>query len=158
MKRLHIHVGVEDLDRSIRFYSTLFGADPVKTRSDYAKWMLDDPNVNFAISTRARAKGVDHLGLQADEDSELEEIRERLKKADVTTFDEGETVCCYARSDKTWVQDPAGIAWEAYRTMDDAQVFSQQDPTGTQACCVPEPAAGPDEVAKTDRNGACCSQ
>ncbi|HSH44033.1 MAG TPA: ArsI/CadI family heavy metal resistance metalloenzyme [Arenicellales bacterium] len=158
MKRLHIHVGVDDLDRSIRFYTALFGADPVKTKEDYAKWMLDDPSVNFAISTRARGRGVDHLGLQADEEGELEEIRQRLASADMATFDEGETVCCYARSDKTWVQDPAGVAWEAYRTMNDAQVFAQEKPAGEQACCVPEPAAGPDASAGSDRNGECCDR
>jgi len=138
MKRLHIHVGVDDLDRSIRFYNALFGAEPVKTKPDYAKWLLDDPRVNFAISTRARHKGVDHLGLQVDDDSELAEIRGRLAGADMATFDDGETVCCYARSDKSWVQDPSGVAWEAYRTMADAQVFAEDEVPGEQACCSPE--------------------
>lgn len=124
MKRIHIHVGVEKLDESIRFYSAIFGAQPVKTKADYAKWMLEDPRVNFAISTRASKNGVDHLGIQVEENEELEELRGRIRSADLAVFDEGETVCCYANSEKSWVQDPAGIAWEAYRTMEDAQIFS----------------------------------
>ena len=124
MKRLHIHIGVDNLDESIRFYSTLFGAAPIKTKSDYAKWLLDDPRVNFAISTRARTKGIDHLGIQVDDEAELAEVRERFKGGDMAVADEGETVCCYARSEKSWIQDPSGIAWEAYRTMEDAQLFS----------------------------------
>lgn len=126
MKRLHIHVGVKDLAHSIRFYSALFGADPVKTKPDYAKWMLDDPHVNFAISTHTGENGVNHLGIQVDEESELTGLRERLKAADMSVVDEGETVCCYARSDKSWVHDPAGIPWEAYRTMEDAEIFKNE--------------------------------
>lgn len=157
MKRMHIHMGVEDLDRGIRFYSALFGADPVKTRDDYAKWMLDDPSVNFAISTRARHKGVDHLGLQVDDDGELGEIRGRLAGADMATFDEGETVCCYARSDKSWVQDPSGVAWEAYRTMADAQVFTEDQAPDEQACCAPE-AKGRDACCAPEADaGECCA-
>lgn len=158
MKRLHIHVGVDDLDRSIKFYSALFGAGPVKTKTDYAKWMLDDPNVNFAISTRSGRKGVDHLGLQADEESELDELRERLRSADMATFDEGETVCCYARSDKSWVEDPAGIAWEAYRTMAEAQVFSDEAAAGETACCAPETRGQPGCCVPAEGAGECCSQ
>ena len=127
MKRMHIHVGVERLDESIRFYSALFGAEPVKTMDDYAKWMLEDPRLNFAISTRAGATGVNHLGLQVDEDEEMEELRERLERADVSLFDEGETVCCYARSDKSWVTDPSGVAWEAYRTMAEASTYTNNE-------------------------------
>lgn len=138
MKRFHIHIGVEKLDESIRFYSALFGAEPVKTKSDYAKWMLDDPRVNFAISTRARKKGVDHLGIQVEEESELSELRERIETADMTVLDEGATICCYARSDKSWIQDPAGIPWEAYRTMEDAQFFSGNVDSSETACCVPQ--------------------
>lgn len=158
MKRIHIHVGVDDLDRSIRFYSALFGAEPVKTKTDYAKWMLDDPGVNFAISTRARKSGVDHLGLQTDEESELQEVRDRLRSADMATFDEGETVCCYARSDKSWVQDPAGIAWEAYRTMADAQVFDDQEAAGEEACCTPETRGQADCCAPVEGAGECCDR
>lgn len=101
MKRLHIHIGVEKLDESIRFYSALFGAAPIKTKSDYAKWLVDDPRVNFAISTRAKEKGVDHLGIQVEEDAELIELRERLNAGNMAIVDEGETVCCYARSEKS---------------------------------------------------------
>ncbi len=134
MKRMHIHVGVERLDEGINFYSALFGAQPVKVKDDYAKWMLDDPRINFAISTRA-GTGVDHLGLQVDESTELDAMRERLKQADMTLFDEGETVCCYARSEKSWVKDPAGVAWEAYQTMEDVQLFGETQPAGDTACC-----------------------
>ena len=124
MKRMHIHVAVENLDQSIQFYNSLFATEPTKTKVDYAKWMLDDPRINFAISTRSGKTGVDHLGLQVDEEAELDEVRERLRKADFSVFDEGETTCCYAISDKSWVKDPSGIAWEAYQTMGDAQIFS----------------------------------
>lgn len=141
MKRLHIHVGVDNLDQSIRFYSALFGAEPVKTKPDYAKWMLEDPHVNFAISTRAGETGVNHLGIQVDDESELAELRDRLKKADMSVVDEGETVCCYARSDKSWVHDPAGIPWEAYRTMEDAQIFREDKPQANGGCA-PEAGAG----------------
>jgi len=101
MKRFHIHVGVEQLDESIRFYSALFGAGPVKTKTDYAKWLLADPHVNFAISTRGKKNGLDHLGIQVEEESELAELRDRLKAADLAVVEEGETVCCYARSEKS---------------------------------------------------------
>lgn len=161
---MHIHVGVEDLDQSINFYNALFGAQPVKTKDDYAKWMLDDPRINFAISTRMEKPGVDHLGLQVDEESELEELRERFKKADMSVFDEGETVCCYARSDKTWVQDPSGIAWESYLSMEDVQLFSGNEvaPEEGSACCAPEldSAASCGSAAETapveKKAGACC--
>ncbi|MEJ2755514.1 MAG: ArsI/CadI family heavy metal resistance metalloenzyme, partial [Gammaproteobacteria bacterium] len=123
MKRMHIHVGVDSLSDSIKFYNALFGVQPVKVKDDYAKWMLDDPRINCAISTRTKS-GVDHLGVQVDEAHELDALRERLKDADMSLFDEGETVCCYARSEKSWVTDPSGIAWEAYQTMEDVQLFS----------------------------------
>lgn len=128
MKRMHIHVGVEQLDQSIKFYNALFGTEPVKTKPDYAKWMLEDPRINFAISTRAGTTGVDHLGLQVDEDEELEELRERFKRADMSVFNEGETVCCYARSEKSWVADPSGVAWESYQTMADARAYTSDEP------------------------------
>jgi len=135
MKRFHIHVGVKDLNRSIQFYSTLFGQRPTKLKADYAKWMLEDPKVNFAISTRVRSEGLDHLGIQVEEASELEEISERLKRADLGVYGEGETTCCYAESSKAWVQDPSGIAWETYRTMGDAEIFSQPDESDDSGCC-----------------------
>ena len=156
MKRFHIHGGVENLDESIRFYSGLFGAQPVKTKTDYAKWLLEDPCVNFAISTRAKTKGVDHLGIQVDEDTELTELRERLKVADMTVVDEGETVCCYARSEKSWIQDPSGIPWEAYRTMEDAQLFSGQPDQAESACCTPETMGEPDCCEPSEKTAGCC--
>ncbi|MCP5167603.1 MAG: VOC family protein [Pseudomonadales bacterium] len=156
MKRMHIHVGVENLEQSIAFYSALFAAQPVKTKADYAKWMLDDPHINFAISTRSARVGVDHLGIQVDEDSELEALRERLKTADMSVFDEGETVCCYARSDKSWVADPSGIAWEAYKTMEDAQLFDAPDPTGQGECDAPASEEQPAGVEVRGNTRACC--
>lgn len=140
MKRFHIHLGVKNLDESIRFYSTLFGAEPTKRKTDYAKWMLADPKLNFAISTRTK-EGVDHLGIQAEEASELTELTERLKKADLKLFGEGETTCCYANSHKAWVQDPSGLAWETYQTMSDAEVFNRDLGEAT-ACCAPAASAG----------------
>lgn len=137
MKRFHLHVGVKNIDEAVQFYSTLFGQKPAKLKEDYAKWMLEDPRINFAISTRTSKEGVDHLGIQVDQDSELGEITERLKKADLSVYDEGETTCCYAESKKAWIQDPAGIPWEAYRTMADAEVFSENTEGREDACCAP---------------------
>lgn len=153
MKRLHIHVGVEQLAKSIKFYNALFGEEPVKVKHDYAKWMLNDPRVNFAISTRS-AQGIDHLGMQVDEAAELEELRGRLQKADTSLFDEGETVCCYARSDKSWVTDPSGVAWEAFQTMEDVQLFSDNTASTDNACCTPKHVAE-DGIAKPDMK--CCA-
>jgi catechol-2,3-dioxygenase len=138
MKRFHIHVGVKDLNQSIQFYSTLFGQQPAKVKDDYAKWMLEDPRLNFAISTRVK-EGVDHLGMQVDENSELHELTERLKKADLGLYVQGTTTCCYAESEKAWVKDPSGIAWETYHTMNDVEVFSEKKPAAS-ACCAPKNA------------------
>jgi hypothetical protein len=137
MKRFHIHVSIDDINKSIKFYSELFGAEPTKRKNDYAKWMLDDPRVNFSISSLGAKPGVDHLGIQVEKASTLDAMREHLKNADMQTFDESETICCYARSDKTWVQDPSGIAWETYLTMDDANTFSDTAFQKT-ACCTSE--------------------
>jgi hypothetical protein len=115
MKRMHLHVSVEDITQSIGFYSHLFGASPTVSKPDYAKWMLDDPLVNFAISKRGGKAGLDHIGIQVEHESELEEIRHRLEKAELSLVTEEGTTCCYAKSDKHWVQDPSGIAWETYR-------------------------------------------
>ena len=136
MKRMHVNLAVTDLDASIAFYNSLFDSEPDVIKSDYAKWMLEDPRINFAISTRAGKTGVDHLGLQVEEESELQAIRESLSKADIHTFDDGEAVCCYARSEKSWVRDPAGVAWETYQTMEDVQLFKEGD-VGS-SCCVAE--------------------
>jgi catechol 2,3-dioxygenase-like lactoylglutathione lyase family enzyme len=149
MKRLHVHVGVKSLSESVTFYSALFGAQPVKLKTDYAKWMLDDPLVNFAISTRAGTIGVDHMGIQVDHADELDALRNQMSVANLSTHDDGETTCCYARSEKSWVEDPNGIAWEAYHTMEDAQVFSGAGVVAAEGCCVPMPE--PATVA------ACCA-
>jgi catechol 2,3-dioxygenase-like lactoylglutathione lyase family enzyme len=156
MKRFHIHVGVEHLDESIRFYSALFGAEPVKTKSDYAKWLLEDPRVNFAISTRAK-KGVDHLGIQVEEEHELTELRNRLQAGEMAVVEEGETVCCYARSDKSWIQDPAGIPWEAYRTMEDVQLFSGHADQAESTCCTPDTMGTPECCEPSEKTAGFCS-
>ena len=146
MKRLHVHVTVESLERSIGFYSTLFGAAPSVVKDDYAKWMLDDPRVNFAISQRERAAGVDHIGIQVDSAAELGELATRLKAAGATTFDQEATTCCYAQSDKTWVNDPAGVRWESFFTYGEATSYGEDEPAATApvatACCgAPAPQA-----------------
>lgn len=141
MKRFHVHVGVKDLGQSIEFYSTLFGQKPSKQKDDYAKWMLEDPRINFAISTRTKTEGVDHLGFQVDESSELNELTNRLKQADLGIYAEGTTTCCYANSEKAWVKDPSGIAWETYHTMNDVEVFNEVvKEVSTSACCAPKSA------------------
>ena len=145
MKRLHVHVGVRDLDAGIRFYNALFCSEPVKVKPDYAKWMLDDPRVNFAISTRPGRSGVDHLGIQVDADEDLADLRENFVRAGIATHDDGETTCCYARSEKSWVKDPDGVAWETFHTMDDADIPAASgervaccsDEAHSSACCAP---------------------
>lgn len=143
MKRFHVHVSVADLAQSIRFYSTLFGTEPAVVKGDYAKWMLEDPRVNFAISQRGAKLGINHLGLQTDSDAELEGLNAQLQAADVATAAEKEIACCYARSNKYWVTDPTGIAWETFHTLGDVPTFNEE-PTPAQAsatCCAPAPAA-----------------
>ena len=141
MKRLHVHVSVHDLKQSIRFYSALFAAQPTVLKDDYAKWMLDDPRVNFAISTRASKAGVDHLGIQAEDGAELEEIGTRLAQADVSTTAQKNASCCYAKSDKYWTLDPQGIAWESFHTLDSVPMYGLEirpaAPTAAKpaACC-----------------------
>jgi hypothetical protein len=123
MKRFHVHVHVADLTSSIAFYTRLFAAEPKLVESDYAKWMLEDPRLNFAISARGGEIGVDHLGFQVDGAEELVELKERAERADLSRLDEGETTCCYARSDKHWITDPQGIAWEHFHTLDRIPTF-----------------------------------
>jgi len=135
MKRLHLHVGVSDLGRSIDFYATLFGARPAVVKADYAKWVLDDPRVNFAISTRAAAPGIDHVGIQAESPTELAEIAGRLKAAGEQTFDQIATTCCYAQSDKTWVHDPSGVRWETFFTFGEAVTYGEDVPAAEARCC-----------------------
>jgi catechol 2,3-dioxygenase-like lactoylglutathione lyase family enzyme len=157
MKRLHIHIGVEQLEEAIGFYSKLFGAEPVKRKPDYAKWMLDDPRVNLAISTRTSRKGVDHLGIQVEKEQELMDIRNRLQAGSLPVFEEGETLCCYAKSDKSWVRDPSGVPWEAYRTMEDAVVFSESDNVDEGACCAPSTMDQPGRGDSSEAHVSCCS-
>lgn len=138
MKRMHLHVSVEDLAKSIAFYSGLFGTQPSVVKSDYAKWMLEDPRINFAISMRGAKPGLDHLGLQVDSAEEMQALRTQFDNADLATDHEGETVCCYAKSDKTWLVDPSGIAWEAYHSMAEAEMYhamNAQSCTPASGCC-----------------------
>lgn len=145
MKRLHVHVGVADLDQSIQFYSTLFAAEPTVTKPDYAKWMLEDPRLNFAISAgRHEARGIEHLGIQAESVEELSEVYGRLRAADRPMLEEGRTTCCYAKSEKSWIADPDGIAWEAFFTDGEATAYGESPALGTlddslndSQCCVP---------------------
>jgi catechol 2,3-dioxygenase-like lactoylglutathione lyase family enzyme len=142
MKRFHVHAHVDNLQASIAFYSRLFGAQPTRVESDYAKWMIEDPRINFAISTRGSQPGVDHLGIQTDSVEELAELRARARAADMALLDEGATTCCYAKSEKHWITDPQGIAWEHYHTLGDIPVFSEtKAPTPAAAeaaaCCAP---------------------
>jgi len=157
MKRLHVHVAVGDLSQSVGFYTALFAAQPTVLKSDYAKWMLDDPRVNFAISTRGREPGLDHLGIQVDSQDELHEVYGRLHQAGGTIIEQGQTACCYARSEKSWIDDPAGISWETFHTTGDSIDYG--DGTGERearvahsrggACCVPQ--------AAQKESAACCS-
>jgi catechol 2,3-dioxygenase-like lactoylglutathione lyase family enzyme len=123
MKRLHVHVGVNDLDQSIRFYSTLFAVEPAVRKEDYAKWMLEDPRVNFAISSGNAHKGVEHLGIQVENTDELSEVYSRLDAADRPVLEEGQTTCCYAKSEKSWISDPDGVVWEAFYTDGNSTVY-----------------------------------
>jgi lactoylglutathione lyase len=162
MKRFHVHVHVSDLAQSVAFYERLFGAAPAKVEPGYAKWMLDDPRLNFAISVRAGGTvGVDHLGFQADDAAELAQLRERAAAADAPVFDEGETTCCYARSDKHWVTDPQGVAWEQFHTLADVKVFSESGAASARAaaagCCAGDsPRGKPVGVAVQGAPSASC--
>jgi catechol 2,3-dioxygenase-like lactoylglutathione lyase family enzyme len=142
MKRFHVHLHVDDLARSIGFYSRLFAAEPARVESDYAKWMLDDPALNFAISTRGSQPGIDHLGIQTDDAAELAALKARAEAADLALQDEGETTCCYARSEKHWVTDPQGIAWEHFRTLGNIPVFNEAAAPAATACCAPAAPRG----------------
>jgi catechol-2,3-dioxygenase len=135
MKRFHVHVAVDDLDRSVGFYTGLFGAPPSVRKDDYAKWMLDDPRVNFAISRRGRAAGLDHLGLQVESRDELERTQQQLDAAGLVSFAKGASTCCYARSEKSWTLDPQGIAWETFLTTGDATTYGADTPAVNQAAC-----------------------
>jgi catechol 2,3-dioxygenase-like lactoylglutathione lyase family enzyme len=138
MKRLHIHVSVEDLQKSEKFYTALFGIKPTKVKDDYIQWLVDEPAVNFAISVSdERETGLNHLGLQVDTDDEVQELEERLQSAGVSGEKQAEAVCCYAKSNKYWVQDPQGLIWENYNTMEQMEVFGGDSFTGGSECCKP---------------------
>lgn len=150
MKRFHVHLHVDDLARSIGFYSKLFAAEPTRVESDYAKWMLDDPRLNFAISTRGSQPGIDHLGFQTDDAEELAALKARAEAADMALLDEGSTTCCYARSEKHWVTDPQGIAWEHFHTLGHIPVFREAAPAETAAaCCAPAAVATAEATVAT---------
>ena len=163
MKRLHVHVSVDDLGKSIRFYSTLFAALPTVTKDDYAKWMLDDPRVNFAISKRgASAGGIQHLGIQVEDQAELAEVYGRLERAEGPIVEEKAATCCYARSDKQWIADPQGIAWETFLTHGESTVYgrsgavAQLKSTAGEVCC--EPALARPAPATVNAEGKECSR
>jgi hypothetical protein len=161
MKRFHVHVHVDDLQASISFYNRLFATNPARVETDYAKWMLDDPKVNFAISTRGNKPGLDHLGFQTETAEELAQLKEQAQGAEMALLDEGETTCCYARSEKHWITDPQGIPWEHFHTLGDIPVFNESSqPADGSACCAPAkapaksaaPCCAPAPTAKTN----CC--
>ena len=157
MKRFHVHLHVDDLQQSIGFYSKLFAAEPARRENDYAKWMLEDPPVNFAISTRGGTPGIDHLGIQTDDAAELAALKSRAQAADMALLDQGDTTCCYARSEKHWVTDPQGIAWEHFPTLGDIPVFHQPEaaaPAEASACCAPRQPAG--RPVAIPVKSACC--
>ena len=162
MKRFHVHVGVTDLDASVTFYTEMFGAKPSIARSDYAKWMLEDPRVNFAISQKCGAvKGVEHLGLQAETTEELSGVYARLAHAGRPVLEEGATICCYAQSEKSWISDPDGVVWEAFHTHGESTTYGEgpdfaalsSDKAAASDCCAPALAVAP-PVADTVK--ACC--
>ena len=156
MKRFHVHVGVDDLSRSIGFYSNLFGAEPAVLKDDYAKWMLDDPKVNFAISTRAGVPGVDHLGIQVETSAELGELAGRLKAAGETTRNQEATTCCYTVSDKAWVNDPSGLRWETFRTFGEATRYGEDEPGAAPATKSRAACCAPAEVSSAPATAATC--
>lgn len=166
MKRFHVHVHVEDLARNIDFYSKMFGAQPARVEADYAKWMLDDPAVNFAISTRGHGHtGLDHLGIQVDNDADLAAMKARAEAADLSLIDEGATTCCYARSDKHWVVDPQGLPWEHFQTLGSIPVFREAEPTvvaagadaaDASACCTPRVTGKPIGIPVKSVGSSCC--
>ncbi len=161
MKRFHVHAHVDDLQASIAFYSKMFGAEPTRVENDYAKWMVEDPRLNFAISTRGSKPGIDHLGIQADSEEELAILKAQAEAADMALLDVGETTCCYARSDKYWLTDPQGIAWEQFHSLGNIPVFSEKAPEApapAAACCAVKPVGGtPIAIpVRAASSGSCC--
>jgi catechol 2,3-dioxygenase-like lactoylglutathione lyase family enzyme len=152
MKRFHVHISVDDLDANVRFYSTVFGAPPTVLKPDYAKWMLDDPRINFAISKRGLKAGVDHLGMQVESETELTALREQVGAAEIAALDQANATCCYARSDKYWITDPQGIAWETFHTLESVPVYGESRRAESEACCSPASRARSQPL----KSAACC--
>ena len=148
MKRLHVHIAVENLEQNIQFYSTLFGCQPSVQHEDYAKWMLDDPRVNFAISNRSKHLGLDHLGIQAENEEELQTIKRQLDATQAPIEEQTGAACCYARSDKYWITDPQGIAWESFHSLSDIPTFNDQT--------VPSDGENPFACRPTENNKSSC--
>lgn len=143
MKRLHIHLSVDDLDASSRFYTALFATEPTVRKPDYAKWMLEDPRVNFAISTRSAKRGLDHLGIQVESAEDLEALRQQLAQTEQAILSQPDTSCCYARSSKHWIADPQGVAWETFHTLEDVPLYGEsaaKPQAPDSACCAPKSA------------------
>lgn len=157
MKRFHVHVAVENLDASVRFYSNLFGAPPTVQKSDYAKWMLDEPRVNFAISARGAQPGIEHVGIQVENTSELQDMYARLQRADRPVREEGATTCCYAQSEKSWIEDPQGVKWETFLTTGESTVYGSERSAATDAACCPPVARRAEPTACCPPKSACCS-
>jgi catechol 2,3-dioxygenase-like lactoylglutathione lyase family enzyme len=162
MKRFHVHMAVKDLAKSVRFYSTLFAAEPSVIKEDYAKWMLEDPRVNFAISNRGHAEGVNHLGFQVDSGEELVSLKDQLRSADAALVEQSAEACCYAKSDKYWVTDPAGVAWETFHTLSSVPVYGEDTHLSAEpaACCVPVKAEASEPCcvsAETTKKSSCCA-
>jgi hypothetical protein len=165
VKRLHVHVSVEEITQSVRFYSTLFAAEPAVTKPDYAKWMLDDPRVNFAISTHSAETGLDHLGIQVETPDELHEVYERLQQADQPLLVKGATTCCYAESEKSWIADPQGLSWETFLTSGESTLYGNSVDlrpirATSGACCTPETPQGACCAPKPElaADAPCCGQ
>lgn len=159
MKRLHVSLAVKDLDESVRFYSTLFATKPTVLKTDYAKWMLDDPRVNFSISTRGEDRGFDHLGIQVESQAELAEIAGRLESAGAGVYDKGEAHCCYAHSHKAWVRDPEGLPWETFFTFGAATTYGEEKPAqaNASACCGETACGAPEPQAEAKAAGCCAA-
>jgi len=153
MKRFHVHVIVQDLDANVRFYSALFGTPPAVLKEDYAKWLVEDPRLNFAISRQGSKPGVDHLGVQVESEAELTALREQAAAAELGVVDQKNTVCCYARSDKYWVTDAQGVAWETFHTLESVPVYGEGLRPGSVACCDAAPAV----ASSPAKSGACCA-
>lgn len=157
MKRFHVHVAVDDLNANVRFYSAVFGAEPSVLKPDYAKWMMEDLRVNFAISQRGAKTGLDHLGFQVDTDEELSVLRRQVAAAEISRHEQPDATCCYALSDKYWIADPQGIAWETYRTLGKAEIYGADSATkaGEAAACCPPPSQ-PSKTASSEAAARCC--